>query len=572
MAADHDLVIHGGQVVDGTGSDAFVADVAVAAGAIAAIGKQLGTARERIDASGKLVTPGFIDGHSHLDGNVTWEHQLKPNSGHGVTTTVMGNCGVGFAPCRASDQDFVVALMEGVEDIPAAVLRAGLPWGWESYPDYIEFLSTRRFDMNVAGLLPHSCLRVFVMGQRAIDGEPATRADIDAMSELTHGAMLAGAVGVGSTRLDGQKTLSGIAAPSIAATEDELMGIARGMARAGRGVLQIAPEFNVYPRAEEELAMVVRVAKETGRPVTYSLKQTNGHPDGWKRLLEITRAANADGADVRPMVLGRPTGAIFGWECSVHRFVHSPTYQTLAELALDSRVLELKKPQVRAAIVNETVQSEGGKGSGYSKLYSLFFPIGDVPDYEPTPEDSLAAVAERTGQHPAEIMYDVMMRNDGRGAVLLASGNYASGNLEPALEMMRYERSVLGLADAGAHCTIICDASAPTTMMSYWVRDRTLGDRLSLPFVVKRLTWDTADLFGLTDRGTLQVGKRADINVIDAAAIGLRAPRMEYDLPAGGRRLVQDADGYVVTLVDGVAVQRDGVPTGELPGRLVTPE
>jgi len=574
MATEYELVIRGGSVLDGTGAEAFDADVAVADGRIAAIGKDVGGGREQLDATGHLVTPGFIDGHSHLDGNVTWEQELKPNSGHGVTTTVMGNCGVGFAPCREADRQFVVALMEGVEDIPAEVLRAGLPWGWESYPDYMELLSTRSFDMDVAGLLPHSCLRVFVMGQRAIDGEPASAADIDAMSELTHEAMMAGAVGVGSTRLDGQKTLSGIPAPSIAATEDELMGIARGMERAGRGVLQIAPEFNVYPRAEEELAMVVRVAQATGRPVTYSLKQTNGHPDGWKRLLEITRAANADGADVRPMVLGRPTGAIFSWECSVHRFVHAPSYHRLAELPLDARVVELKKPEVRAAIVEETIESEGGHGgkrSGYSKLYDLFFPIGVVPDYEPTAEDSVTAIAGRTGEHPAEIIYDAMMRNDGRGAVLLASGNYASGNLEPALEMMRYERSVLGLADAGAHCTIICDASAPTTMMSYWVRDRTLGDRLPLPFVVKQLTWDTADLFGLTDRGTLQVGKRADINVIDAAAIGLRAPRMEYDLPAGGRRLVQDADGYVATYVDGVAVRRDGAATGALPGRLVRP-
>lgn len=568
LVGEPDLVIRRGRVVDGTGAAIFEADVAVTGDTITAVGRVDGKAPREIDAAGHLVTPGFIDAHSHLDGNVTWESRLEPNSGHGVTTTVIGNCGVGFAPCRAENRDFIVALMEGVEDIPARVLWEGLPWAWESYPEYLRFLAGRRFDMNVAGLLPHCCLRVHVMGERAIRGEPARADDIDAMSALTEEAMRAGAVGVGSTRLDGQKTLSGIAAPCRAATEEELLGIARGMARAGRGVLQIAPEFNQYPRAEQELEMVIRVARASGRPVTYSLKQTNGHKDGWKRLLEITARANDEGVNVRPMVFGRPTGAILSWEASFHRFVKAPSYEAVAHLPIEERAVELAKPAVRALILGETQRAEAERGGGFADFYRLLFPMGDIPDYEPRPEHSVASLAERAGVHPSEVIYDAMMKNGGRGVLLLASGNYADGSLEPAFEMMRFERSVLGLADAGAHCTIICDASAPTSMLSYWARDRTLGEQLPLPLVVKRLTSDTADLFGFRDRGVLRVGMKADINVIDYARLGLRPPRMKYDLPVGGKRLVQDADGYVATIVNGVPVQFDGVATGELPGRV----
>jgi N-acyl-D-aspartate/D-glutamate deacylase len=564
-----DLVIRNGLVVDGTGAEPFPADVAVTRATITAVGRIGARGRDEIDATHCIVTPGFIDTHSHLDGNVTWENRLKPNSGHGVTTTIMGNCGVGFAPCRESDREFTVALMEGVEDIPARVLWAGLPWAWQSYPEYRAFLATRRFDMHVGGLLPHSCLRVFVMGERAIRGEPATTDDIASMESLTYEALRAGASGVGSTRLTGQRTLSGTPAPSIAAREDELAGIARGIARAGRGVLQIAPEFNQFPRAEEELGMVVRVARATGCRVTYSLKQTNGQKDGWKRLLEITDGANRDGLDLRPMVFGRPTGAIFGWECSLHRFVHAPAYLPLADFPLAARVGELRKPAVRDAILSETQRKEADQGGGFGDYYRLLFPIGELPDYEPRADDSVASLAQRAGVHPTEIIYDAMMRDDGRGALLLTSGNYADGHLEPSLAMMRFPRSVLGLADAGAHCTIICDASAPTTMLAYWARDRTRGERLTLPEVVRRLTSDAADLFDLRDRGIVRQGMKADLNVIDHARLQLRPPRMEYDLPTGGRRLVQDAVGYVATLVDGVPVRRNDAPTDALPGKLV---
>jgi N-acyl-D-aspartate/D-glutamate deacylase len=569
MANEVGIIIRNGQVVDGTGADPYVADLAIDGDTITQLGRVSGSARTEIDATGHLVTPGFIDAHSHLDGNVTFEQRLKPNSGHGITTTVMGNCGVGFAPCRESDREFTVALMEGVEDIPSEVLWAGLPWRWETYGEYRKYLSNRRFDMNVAGLLPHSCLRVYVMGQRAIDGELATAADIEAMSEIVHQAMLDGAIGVGSTRLLGQKTLSGILAPCIAADQAELVGIAQGMRKAGRGILQIAPEFNQYPRAEEELKMIIAVARETGCTITYSLKQTNAHKDGWRKLLDATRAANEEGLNVHPMVLGRPTGAIFSWECNHHRFVGSPGYQGIAALPLGERVAELAKAELRDQILAQTRASEAGGSSGHARLYELLFPIGEVPDYEPRPEHSVASIARRRGVHASEIIYDAMMRNEGRGVLLLTSGNYADGNLEPALEMMRFDTSVLGLADAGAHSTIICDASAPTFMLSYWARDRTLGDRLPLPLVIKLLSKDTADLFGFEDRGELKVGMKADVNVIDHAKLKLHPPRMEYDLPAGGRRLVQDADGYTATLVNGVVINTLDATTNALPGVLL---
>jgi N-acyl-D-amino-acid deacylase len=569
MTPAPDIVIRHGLVVDGSGGEPYAADVAVTGDTITGIGAGAARGRNEIDATGCIVTPGFIDAHSHLDGNVTWECRLKPNSGHGVTTTIIGNCGVGFAPCRERDREFTVALMEGVEDIPAGVLWAGLPWNWESYPEYRAFLAARRFDMHVGGLLPHSCLRVFVMGERAINGEPAALEDIARMEALTYEALRAGACGVGSTRLTSQRTLSGTPAPSIAAREDELTGIARAIARAGRGVLQIAPEFNQFPRAEEELRMVVRVARATGCRVTYSLKQSNHHKDGWKRLLEITDEANREGLDVRPMVFGRPTGDVLGWECSVHPFVHSPAYRPLAELPLARRVAELKKAEVRGAILSQTQRAAAERGAGWGGSYRLLFPIGEVPDYEPPPQDSVASLAERAGVHPTEIIYDAMMRDEGRGALLSAYGNYADGNLDPSLAMMRFPRSVLGLADAGAHCTIICDASAPTTMLSYWARDRTRGARLPLPEVVRRLTSDAAGLFDLDDRGVVRVGMKADLNVIDHARLRLYPPRMEYDLPTGGKRLVQDAVGYRATLVGGVVAHLNDRPTEALPGQLV---
>lgn len=568
-----DTVIIGGRLIDGSGSPARDANIGIRTGHIAYIGSEQIAGNQEIDARGLVVTPGFIDVHSHLDGNVTFESRLKPNSGHGVTATIMGNCGVGFAPCRPEDRAFNIALMEGVEDIPAAMLEAGIDWRWQSYPEYLDVLASGQYDMDIGGLVPHSCLRVWVMGERAIAGEPATASDLRVMEDLTREAISAGALGVGSTRLVGQKTLSGIHCPSLGADEAEYLAIARGLAAAGRGVLQIAPEFNQYPRAEQELAMIIAVAEQTGVQVTYSLKQTNQFPDGWKSLLEMTAAARSRAVRIAPQVLARPTGAIFAWECSFHRFARCPTWrETLAALPLPDRIERLARVDVRAALLDEALAERASDPERFDRMARLAFPVGDHIDYEPTPEDSFAALAERSGHSAETLMYDAMMARDGRGCILLASGNYASGDLEPAAAMFEFDGSIPGLGDAGAHCTVICDASSPTYMLGYWARDRTKGRRFPLEFVVRKLTRDCANLFGLNDRGVVEEGKRADLNLLDIDAIGLSPPHMEYDLPAGARRLVQPARGYAATLVAGEPVVAADESTDALPGRLMTGE
>ncbi len=557
-----DVVIRGGTVVDGTGGPGRVIDVGIEDDRIVALGESLPPGKKEIDAHGLLVTPGFIDVHAHLDGNVTWEAELKPASGHGTTSAVMGNCGVGFAPCREEDRPFNVALMEGVEDIPAAQLNEGLPWNWESYPEYLEFLSHRRFDMNVAGLMPHSCLRVYVMGQRAIDGETANTTDLEQMETLVAEAVAAGAVGVGSTRLVGQKTLSGTPAPSIAASEEEYLAIARGLG--DKGILQIAPEFNQFPRAEEELDMIIRVARETGCRMTYSLKQTNGHADGWRSLLEKTQAANESGLVIRPQVLARPTGAIMSWEANVHPFSRCPSYREVAGLPIDERAEALRDPDRRKSIIAEAEATPGG----YARYFSRMFPARETINYEPDESQSILAEAERTGMSFQALLYDLFMDHNGRGVILLASGNYAEFTLDPMLEMIGYEHSLPGLGDAGAHSTVICDASATTHLLSYWTKERA-GERLAVEKVVHKLTQLPAEFFGFSGRGVLEEGAIADINVIDHDRLALGLPCMEYNLPANGRRLVQPAKGYRATLVGGQLIRENDVATGVLSGRLL---
>jgi len=559
---DADLNIRGGMIYDGNGGEPYLADIGIAEGRIVRIGAGLPPAAENIDASGLAVTPGFVDVHAHLDGNVTWESRLKPASGHGITTAVMGNCGVGFAPARPDDRAFNVALMEGVEDIPAEQLNAGLSWSWQSFPEYLDYISARSFDMNVGALVPHSCLRVYVMGDRAIRGEAATSSDREQMMVLVAEAVSAGALGLGSTRLVGQKTRSGIPAPSIAAMEDEYMAIAQGLGETG--ILQIAPEFNQYPQAIEELEMIVRIARETGVKVTYSLKQTNEFPEGWRELLQKTIEANEEGLNIRPQVLARPTGAILSWESNSHPFSRCPSYVEIASLPLNDRLIELQTPARRQAIISEAEERPGG----YAKHFSRMFSAEQTIHYEPAEKDSVVAESDRLGMSVQALLYQRFMENEGRGVILLASGNYARFSLEPALEMVKYEQALPGLGDAGAHSTVICDASATTHLLSYWVRDRD-GERLAVPEVVRKLTSSPADFFGLEDRGCIREGAIADLNVIDLESLDLRLPRMDYDLPLGGQRLVQPAVGYHATLVAGEPVILNDEPTDRLPGRLL---
>ncbi|MFM0394950.1 N-acyl-D-amino-acid deacylase family protein [Paraburkholderia phytofirmans] len=563
-----DLVVRGGTVVDGNGTASFEADVAVTQGKITAIGKNLGSGAEEIDARGCLVTPGFIDLHTHLDGHVTWEQRLKPCSGHGITTAIMGNCGVGFAPARPADHDALLRLMEGVEDIPFKVLKAGLPWAWETFPEYLDFLSQRQYDMDVGTLLPHSMLRAYVMGERGIRGESAGAEEIAQMATLASEASGAGALGFASSRLTEQRAKDGSSIPSLRATEDELLGIARGLRSTRGGTLQMAIEFNEFPGAVDELSMFIRVARESGLPAMYSLKQSNRTPAGWRELLALTARANDDGAEIHPQVLGRPTGAIITLDATLHPFARCPGFEPLAKIPLRERVERMRNPELRARLIAEATtvkMSARSSGDSYSRMFRFAEPL----QYEPDPATSVAAYAKAQGVASEAVIYDWLMENEGTGQVLYAAGNFADGNLNAALEMMRVPSSVPGLGDGGAHSTFICDASAPTYMLTYWARDRTRGEKMSVPEVVRKLTRDGARAVGLHDRGVLAPGYKADLNVIDHDRLTLHSPRLVVDLPADGRRMVQGATGYVATVVSGKIVRRNDEETAELPGRLV---
>jgi N-acyl-D-aspartate/D-glutamate deacylase len=562
MVHQFDLVVRGGTVVDGTGGGPFVADVGVHGGRIAAVGGRLATGRDEIDARGRLVTPGFVDVHTHLDGHTAWGSRLDPCSGHGVTTAVFGNCGVGFAPARPSEREALINLMHGVEDIEPSVLRAGLPWAWETYPEYLDFLGRRRYDMDVAALVPHSALRVHVMGERAIHAEVATPDEVAAMAGLAREAVATGALGFATSRLTEQRAGDGRHIPSLGADEQELEAIACAL---GAGVVQMAIEFNEFPLAVDHVEMLVRIARRSGRLTMYSLKQSNSTPDGWRDILAITERANADGVDLRPQVFGRPTGLVVSWEGSTHPFAKTPTFEQLRSLGSEARIAELSRAEVRRAILR---QAEDNRVK-VRATYANYFLFGEPPDYEPDPGSSVEHLAAARGIEPLELMYDQMLQDGGSGQLLCCIGNYAEGSLDPALEMMRFRGSVPGLGDGGAHSTVVCDASISTSMLTYWTRDRTRGERLPLPFVVRWLAADGAAAMGLHDRGVLVPGRKADLNVIDYEHLTLHAPRHVSDLPAGGHRLVQDATGYVATVVSGEVVRRDDEPTGALPGRLV---
>jgi N-acyl-D-aspartate/D-glutamate deacylase len=564
MGNNFDLVIRGGTVVDGTGSEPRRADVAVSGGKIVDVGAVSGRGAEEIDAKGLLVTPGFVDVHTHLDGHVTWESVLKPNTGHGNTTVIIGNCGVGFAPCRPEDRDMLIGMMETVEDIPFADLKKGLPWEWESYPEYLEALGRRQYNMDVGALVPHSTLRAYVMRDRAM-GETATAADLTQMRAFVREAIRAGALGVGSSTLRDQKTSDGRHIPSFGVSEEEFQALADGMRDAGAGVLQIAFEFNEFPGAIAELEMLIRVARASDRPLMYSLKQSNSHPEGWRELLAITDRANREGVKIMPQVLGRPTGAIMSLASSLNPFVRCPSFQAIANLPLPEKLVALRQPELRAKLLAESKTHPLTSRSGFE----LLFPLSDPPNYEPAREESILARAESRGMDPEVLAYELMLEQGGNAQMLLAGGNYKDFNLEPSLAMLRNAHAVPGLGDGGAHSAIVCDASISTYMLSYWTRDRIRGDRLPLPYAVKLLTQVSAHSVGMYDRGVISPGMKADLNVIDYDRLTLRAPTLSHDLPAGGARLTQAAEGYVATIVSGEIVHRDDQETGRLPGRVV---
>ena len=566
MERAFDLVIRGGTLVDGSGGAAIQADVAVKDGLIVQVGRVAGTGAEEIDARGKLVTPGFVDIHTHYDGQATWDHHMQPSSWHGVTTVVMGNCGVGFAPCKPADHDRLVRLMEGVEDIPFPVLTEGLPWTWESFPDYLDSLSGRQFDVDIGAQLPHAALRVFVMGERGANREDASPADIAAMAAIAKGAMEAGALGFSTSRTLNHRTSDGQPTPTLTASEDELTGIAMGLAAAGKGALQFVSDF---ADPEAEFAMLRRIVERSGRPLSFSLVQSPVQPRQYELLLERLEAANDAGLPMKAQVCGRPVGILFGLELTLNPFSHHPAYREIAALPLAERVARLRDPEFRARLLADSGEAAPAFAANMTRNWKIMFLMGAEPDYEQTPDRTVLALAAEQGVTPQELALDHMLQNDGRGMLYLPFLNYADGSLDPSFAMLTHRDTVPGLSDGGAHVGMICDGSFPTSNLTHWTRDRTRGPKLPLELMVRMQTHDTAAALGLHDRGLVAPGYRADLNVIDYDKLSLKPPAVAYDLPAGGRRLVQRAEGYVATIVAGQVTYRDGEPTGALPGRLL---
>jgi len=566
MERAYDLVIRGGTLVDGSGGPAREADVAVKDGLIVQVGRVSGAGAEDIDARGKLVTPGFVDIHTHYDGQATWDHHMQPSSWHGVTTVVMGNCGVGFAPCKPNDHDRLVRLMEGVEDIPFPVLTEGLPWNWESFPDYLDSLEGRQFDVDIGAQLPHAALRVFVMGERGANREDATPDDIAAMAAIAKGAVEAGALGFSTSRTLNHRTSDGQPTPTLTASEDELTGIAMGLAAAGKGALQFVSDFG---DPEAEFAMLRRIVEASGRPLSFSLVQSPIQPAQWRLLLDRLEDASGAGLPMRAQVCGRPVGVLFGLELTLNPFTHYPSYKAIAGLPLAERAAKLADPEFRAQLLSEGNEASAAFAANMTQNWKVMFLMGETPDYEQTPDRTVLALANARGVRPEELALEHMLTNGGRGMLYLPFLNYANGSLDPSFEMLNHPDTVPGLSDGGAHVGMICDGSFPTSNLTLWTRDRTRGPKLPLEAMVRMQSHDTAAALGLHDRGLVAPGYRADLNVIDYEGLTLGAPSVAYDLPAGGRRLVQRADGYVATIVAGQVTYRDGQPTGALPGRLL---
>ncbi|HKY67121.1 MAG TPA: amidohydrolase family protein [Acidimicrobiales bacterium] len=556
----HDLVIRGGSVVDGTGAPARTADVAITGDTVTAVGHVDGTAARTIDADGLLVTPGFVDIHAHYDGQASWGERMTPSSWHGVTTVVAGNCGVGFAPVHEADHERLIELMEGVEDIPGVVLAEGLSWDWRSFPEFLDTLDGRPFDVDVALQVPHGALRLHVMGERGAAREPATPDDIAAMAALAAEGVEAGALGFTTSRTLNHRTSRGEPTPTLTAGADELVGIARAIGATGRGVLQVVSDFG---DVDGEFALFRRMAEESGRPLSFSLVQVAG--DAWRRQLELLTQANAEGVEMRAQVAPRAVGLLLGLDCTLHPLLANPVLREIAGRPLAERVAQMSDPTFRDRVLE--VERRGDRPRLIGDLDRLF-ELGDPPDYEPDPATSIARRAASTGVDPLELAYDLLLGDGGRAFLYLPLLNYDDGNLDAVGEMLAHPHTVVGLADGGAHLGTICDASFPTTLLAHWGRDRARG-RLDLPFLVHRQTQATARAVGLDDRGVLAPGMRADVNVIDAEALQARRPVMQRDLPAGGKRLVQGADGYVATVARGRVTYEGGEATGPLPGRLI---
>jgi N-acyl-D-aspartate/D-glutamate deacylase len=567
MASNFDLVIRGGNVADGLGGELRELDVGVKQGKIAALGNISTAGLEEIDARGLLVTPGFVDIHTHYDAQAVWDSRLAPSSWHGVTTVVMGNCGVGFAPVRIDDREKLIELMEGVEDIPGAVLHQGLTWNWESFGEYLNALDERPRDIDVCAQLPHGALRVYVMGARAVALEPATEADIAQMRVLAADAMRAGALGFTTSRTLNHRTVKGDPTPSLRATQAELMGIGLGMKDAGSGVIELISDFN-YPDPITEFAMIRGLVTQSGRALSLSLAQTQQSSDSWRDLLALIEQASRDGLPIRGQVAPRPIGLLLGLQGTLNPFVAHESFARIKDKTLAEKVAAMRDPSFKTRMMSENGAAQTHPLTRRLSAFEQIFPLGNPPNYEPSRDNSIAAEARRIGCAAAELAYDMLLADAGRSFLFAPFANYADFNLDCCGEMIGHPDCVMGLGDGGAHVGIISDASYPTYLLAHWGRDRAQG-RFDLGYLVKRQTADTARAVGLLDRGVIAPGMKADLNVIDFDRLKVGRPKMAFDLPAGGKRLMQGADGYVATVVSGEISYRDGVETGALAGKLV---
>jgi N-acyl-D-amino-acid deacylase len=560
----HDLIIRGGTIADGSGQPTRTGDVAIDGTIVTAVGEVEGPARRVIEADGLLVTPGWVDIHTHYDGQATWDPEVSPSGWHGVTTVVMGNCGVGFAPARESDRAWLIQLMEGVEDIPGTALAEGMNWNWETFGEYLDEVERTDRVLDVASLVPHGALRAYVLGEgRAND--TANGDEIAEMAALVREAVQAGAIGASTTRTILHRAKDGELAAGTHAAAEELIAIGEALGKAGHRVFSVASDLWDL---DHEFAWMSEISVRASVPVTYGTLQADFSPDLWREWIDRGVAANRRGAWLVPQVAGKPTSLLVGFESVTHPFAHHRAYQEIAHLPLPERVARLRTPEMRAAILAEEPSPRGFVELLRGNLHKLF-PLGDPPDYEPPPERSVTALAAAQGRTTDEVLYDLMLQRDGKELLYLPLLNYSAGNLDAVREMLLHPATVLGLGDGGAHCGVLCDASMPTFMLAHWARDRARGEGLPVETVVHLQTRRTAELYGFRDRGLLAPGYLGDVNIIDHGALALESPEMVYDLPASGKRLVQRARGYVATVKSGAVVREHDEATGERPGRLL---
>ena len=581
----HDYILKGGTIVDGTGAAPVSGDVAISGGRIAAVGGSINeAAKEIVDAAGCIVAPGWVDVHTHYDGQVAWDDVIDPSASNGVTTAVMGNCGVGFAPVPPGGEKELIELMEGVEDIPGTALYEGMPWGqWETFPEYLDFLGDRKYALDIGAQIAHGAIRNYVMGERGRNNEDATEDDIAAMGQIVQEAIEAGAVGVSTSRTIGHRSIDGRQVPGTFAADDELMSFAGAIERAGRGVFEIIPSSSIgdlpqlggeHRSSLEEVEMMARVSKACGRPVTFTMIQVFEDPELWRTILAKVAEHNANGAQLRPQVCARPIGMITGLT-GYHLFMRREAFLKMADLPLDQLVAEMRKPEVRKAIMDSQDIPHPQDGSmqtvygAFKMAMSVMFPMGNPVNYEPEPDQSFAAMAQKQGRSEEDVMYDFLLEEDGKAFGILLGANYLAKDFEVIREMLANDHTVTGLSDAGAHVSLIVDGTMPTYQLTHWTRDRTRGEKLPIEFIVKKQTANNADLYGMKDRGRLQPGLRADVNVIDLNRLTVERPVAHYDLPAGGRRIMQPVEGYVGTWVNGVRTRENDADTGNRPGRVV---